>query len=237
MTVDSLADEIRRLHDLCEARRIENESPRPRWMRWFNAAWSSTIIAVVLVALILLSKLQSNVAGVFVLVLLLLSALGLIHMMISIGIDLTFMVKDLREDKKPFSRLESERLPDLIREEIHMSRIDPGVVDHVIASQELNAAVLQSNLNWMKGSVLGAATGIVALVYQGSALRLMLEQWLNSSTILFAQATLLVCFLLLFVVYVALWRRIVRSENRARFLKYIRDRRLFLLALESEAES
>lgn len=237
MTVDSLADEIRRLHALCEARRIENEEPRPRWTRWFNVFWSAGVMSVALLALILLTKLPSNVAGVLALILLPFTALGLIHMLVSDGINLIYMVREIREDRKPFSRLESERLPDLIREESLLSRIDSGVVDHVIASQELNAAILQGNPNWMKGCVLGGAAGVVALVYQGSALRSMLEQWMSPVVSLTAQGVLLAGFGMLFVMYVVLWRRIVRSENRARFLKYIRERRLFLLTLESEAES
>lgn len=191
-------------------------------------------MSVILLVLVIVAKYPSSIPGALTLFLLGVAALGLVHLMVANVVEIVFILREIGEDKKPFSRNESKRLPDLIHEEVSLSKIDPEVVDHVIASLETNAAILQTNLNWMKGCVLGGAAGIVTVLFQGSTLRSMLERWVSSAMSTSAQGVLLIGFITMFVLYVTLWRRIVRSENRARYLKFIRGRRSFLLSLDSK---
>jgi hypothetical protein len=206
-------------------------------MRWFNVYWSSGIMLVLVLVMAYVTKQPPKTAGALSLILLPLAMIGLVHMLIGNVIEGVYILRSMREDKKPFSQWESNNLPELISEAIEIARIDSGAVDHVIAAMETNAATLQTNLNWMKGCVLGGAAGIAALVYQGSAMRTQLERWVSPAVSLSTQVVLLLGFCMMFVMYVALWRRIVHCENRARFLKHIRERRSFLLSLESKANS
>jgi|GEM_PF-4196790 len=239
--MDLLADQIRKVHKICQEREdepIEESYQRPRWARWFRTIPALLVGGFILAIVAILSqvKIQSLLqAQLEIWGLRVVAGIWVVYTAVGSVLQVRSIWMELRELKEPFSKEDSKNVEAGLKFDQALAQIDPIALDLAASWLEVRSKKIENTRAFLMG-LSTLSSGVVGLLlWPGSPLKAQLADRISLGWIIALQFWCL-CLLIGAVLAIgAGWNRGIRSTNRALTIRRVLANRDLYLRLDSTA--
>ncbi|QQS06272.1 MAG: hypothetical protein IPK50_05105 [Fibrobacterota bacterium] len=233
----SIADAIRKIHELCEKRErqvAETTIAQPNRLRWLKVPYGLAAMVAFVGYLVILSQVHWQTAGwlkfhmgamwsIFVVLVTYTAAASLVWARNG--------WKEIRESASAFSREDGKNVERELRSDVELARFDPSVLQLVSSWLENQAKRIENRLNWFKGSAGMVAALLAATFIDKSPLRVELIHLFGFPGFITVQILAFSGLLGTLVGMVVVGKCAANSSNRALHLRRILAERNTLLGI------